>query len=295
MSFAVPTKRLSEFASAGIRSSRFVARQRPSSRAPRDWRIYVIGACVLGAVALGAAIVARDDVAPVAGEVLTAADSVRIRDSLAAVAQLPVAPAVFNTPTTTGGTRIDSVGGSAVHEVVPTETGVSPSPSPTPRMTTVAGGAKKPDTTKPSTPKTPTPQTKAPVAPTTVTTPATVDPARDPDAGVSVSRRVQDLAERCVAAIASNNAGRASNLLRGDTGGLMQAINDGRISSASAGGVDVDAGDGRGEGRFSVRISWRTAFGGNKSTTARMSAEVSRSGDGWRALGCAVESSGGVK
>ena len=106
---------------------------------------------------------------------------------------------------------------------------------------------------------------------------------------------MQDLAERCVAAIASNNAGRASSLLRGDTGGLMQAINDGRISSASAGGVDVDAGDGRGEGRFSVRISWRTAFGGNKSTTARLSAEVSRSGDGWRSLGCAVESSGGVK
>lgn len=61
VSFAVPTKRLSEFASAGIRSSRFVARQRPSSRAPRDWRIYVIGACVLGAVARGVATVTRDD------------------------------------------------------------------------------------------------------------------------------------------------------------------------------------------------------------------------------------------
>ena len=75
----------------------------------------------------------------------------------------------------------------------------------------------------------------------------------------------------------------------------MSAINDGRIVSASAGGVDVDAGDARGEGRFTVRIAWRTAFGGNKTAIARLSAGVSRAGDTWRSLGCTVESGGGVR
>ena len=260
------------------------------ARAPRDWRVYFIGACVVGAVGLGAAIVTRDPEVPAGGGTPTAADSARIRDSLAALAQLPVVPTVFNTPTTKGATRIDSVGGSAVHEVVPTETGVTP--EPTRRTTVVATVPKKSEGTKPTTPD--TPPSQPPVIPTTATPPKT-EPAREADASVTVSRRVQDLAERCVAAIASNNASRAASLLHGDTGGLMSAINDGRIASASAGDVDVDAGDGRGEGRFNVRISWRTAFGGNKSSTARMSAEVSRSGDGWRSLGCAVESSGGIK
>ncbi|MBC7842637.1 MAG: protein kinase [Gemmatimonadaceae bacterium] len=264
------------------------------ARAPRDWRIYFIGACVIGAVGLGAAIVTGDPQVPTGGTISSAADSARIRDSLAALAPPTVTPVVTNTPTTTSGSQIASVGGSGVREVVPTETGVSPTPSPTPRVPTGSGGTRKPGSSKPTTPATPSPQVQLPVVGTT-TTPAKVEPARDADAGVSVSRRVQDLAERCVAAISSNNASRAASLLRGDTGGLMSAINDGRIASASAGSVDVDAGDGRGEGRFSVRISWRTAFGGNKSATARLSAEVSRSGDGWRSLGCAVESSGGIK
>ena len=68
----------------------------------------------------------------------------------------------------------------------------------------------------------------------------------------------------------------------GDTRGLMSAINDGRIQSASSGSVSV-AGS---EGHFRVNISWARAFGGSKTTVARLTADLSR--------GCVVESGGGV-
>ena len=103
-----------------------------------------------------------------------------------------------------------------------------------------------------------------------------------PDEGSSVAKRVQDLVERCVASISANNAARAGQLLHGDTRGLMSAINDGRIQSASSGSVSV-AGS---EGHFRVNISWTRAFGGTKTTVARMTADLSR--------GCVVESGGGV-
>ena len=130
-----------------------------------------------------------------------------------------------------------------------------------------------------------TPATPVRTAEATPVTPTRQEPApaSDPDEGSSVSRRVQDLAERCVAVIRSNNAARAGQLLHGDTGGLMSAINDGRIADASAGSLSIDGN----EARFRVNISWRAAFGGNKSAVARMTAETAR--------GCVVESSGGVK
>ena len=265
------------------------------ARAPRDWRVYVIGGCLLAAVGLGAAVVLREPVpaAGTGGEGAT--DSTGVADSAGAVARQNASPVGRDTASKLPA-RIAL--GTGVHEV-PIESGASPAPSPAPRTTTQPGGSPTPVRTRQTAPREPT-TPQAPATPVRTedvapTTPAKVEPTRDPDAGVSVSRRLQDLAERCVSSIASNNAGRASSLLHGDTGGLMSAINDGRIVSASAGGVDVDAGDARGEGRFTVRIAWRTAFGGNKTAIARLSAGVSRAGDTWRSLGCTVESGGGVR
>lgn len=265
------------------------------ARAPRDWRVYVIGGCLLAAVGLGAAVVLREPVPAAGTGAEGATDSTGVADSAGAVARQNASPVGRDTASKLPA-RIAL--GTGVHEV-PIESGASPAPSPAPRTTTQPGGSATPVRTRQTAPREPT-TPQAPATPVRTedvapTTPAKVEPTRDPDAGVSVSRRLQDLAERCVSSIASNNAGRASSLLHGDTGGLMSAINDGRIVSASAGGVDVDAGDARGEGRFTVRIAWRTAFGGNKTAIARLSAGVSRAGDTWRSLGCTVESGGGVR
>ena len=265
------------------------------ARAPRDWRVYVIGGCLLAAVGLGAAVVLREPVPAAGTGAEGATDSAGVADAAGAVARQNASPVGRDTASKLPA-RIAL--GTGVHEV-PIESGASPAPSPAPRTTTQPGGSPTPVRTRQTAPREPT-TPQAPATPVRTedvapTTPAKVEPTRDPDAGVSVSRRLQDLAERCVSSIASNNAGRASSLLHGDMGGLMSAINDGRIVSASAGGVDVDAGDARGEGRFTVRIAWRTAFGGNKTATARLSAGVSRAGETWRSLGCTVESGGGVR
>ena len=254
-----------------------------ASHAPRDWRVYVIGACVVAAAGIGVAAMRQQPEATNAGGV-TAADSKRIADSVAAL------PAVATN--TTGGTSVrpsaatvtpssssgltelpaDPVSSSAP----PPVSRATPSPTPTRTQTPVRTTPKTPD----ATPATPVRTAEAtPVTPTRQE-PA---PASEPDDASSVSRRVQDLAERCVAAIRSNSAARAGQLLHGDTGGLMSAINDGRIAEASAGSLSIDGN----AARFRVNISWRTAFGGNKSAVARMTAETAR--------GCVVESSGGVK
>ena len=54
------------------------------------------------------------------------------------------------------------------------------------------------------------------------------EPARESDSGGGATRRVQELADRCAASIALNDASAAGRLLRGDTDGLMSAIADGR-------------------------------------------------------------------
>ena len=253
------------------------------ARAPRDWRVYFIGACVLGAVGLGATVAMRDRVSPGNGGMNVGTDTARTGDTSAMVARMAdTAPRPVTARS--GTTNVGGFSGGGIRELEPggavTPTDVARPKSPESTRTPVA--------TKPTTPqspaRTPDPAPTSPVAPASVSPAPKSEPTRDVDDGASTARRVESLAERCAASIGSNNAGRASGLLRGDTGGLLSAINDGRITDASAGSVSVD-GD---QGHFSVRISWRTAFGGNKSSTARLTADVSRAA-------CTVESNGGVR
>ncbi len=249
-----------------------------AARAPRDWRVYFIGACVLGAVGLGAAVAVRDPANPGQPNEQIGMDRPIVHDTGAANTGAFVKPASSVTPGK-GTTPIQTFEPGGIHEK-PRDSGVTPIEATQPKS---PGGVRTPVTTKPVTPQ--TSDSPAPTNPgprNTPVAPTSVSPT--PDEGSSVARRVEALAERCVSAIASNNAGRASSLLHGDSGGLISAINDGRITSASAGNIEVD-GD---AGSFSVRIAWKTAFGGNKSAAARLTADVSRSG-------CTVESSGGVR
>ncbi len=267
------------------------------SKAPRDWRVYVIATCVMVAAALGVAAM-RADPTTDTGTLATNGDSARIADSIA-TATLAARSTPSGAPAREPVAQIASSGGAGLREVIDPTTAAPSSPSPSRTPSSAAPAPSRQQTpvrapaATPSSPSTPvrTPEVTQPV----VTPTKEAEPARESDSGVSATRRVQELAERCAASISSNNASAAGRLLRGDTDGLMSAIADGRIVSASAGSVSIDAGDGRAEGRFSVRIAFRTAFGGNKTATARLTAEVSRSNEGWRAIGCPVESSGGVK
>lgn len=299
-----------------------------AAKAPRDWRVYVIAACVLAATALGIATL-RSGSESVAVSGVRAADSVRRADSVAAAsfatAQQTPPPDPAPTPKRIGASAIGASLSDGVSETAPAPSPgmkappgsstpaspVRPTPpnrttpsTPTPSRTSTAAPGARPQTPRRTVPTptpvgvpAPPPRTVEAAAPPVGTAEKEAAPARETESGSSsgVARRIHDLADRCVASIAGNNGAAASRLLRGDASGIVAAVNDGRIVSASGGTVSVDAGDGRGEGRFSVRIGWRTAFGGNKSGTARLSAEVSRSDGGWNALGCRVESSGGVR
>lgn len=268
-----------------------------AAKAPRDWRVYVIATCVIAAAGLGVAALRTPGPAgdtPVAADTTSVAGAGTPTASSSGSSSMPAAPTTPQVATEIGG---------GLREVVQ-ETTPTPSPTQTPAPVTTPTPAKTPARTSPTpvsgSAPTPTNPSATPVRTAEVATPSApvqkeASTEREADSGSGAARRVQDLADRCVASIAANNGATAGRLLRGDASGILSAINDGRIVSASGGSVAIDVGDGRGEGTFSVRIAFRTAFGGNKSGTARLSAEVSRSDGGWSALGCRVESSGGVR
>lgn len=252
------------------------------SRAPRDWRVYVIGTCLVAAVALGAAALRHPvdtDPGPVAVDTGGSAQPgapTTPRTTGDANGHAVVAGGGSGTSTNPGGT------GVGIHELTPAAppaTDTARRVEKKPVVSNSGGRQKTPQiATKPVSGSDTPPVT--PVAPQA----QEVTPARDPEEGSSAARRVQDLAERCVASIDSRNASRASQLLHGDARGLISAINDGRIQSASGGNVSVEGS----EGHFSVRISYKTPFGGNKSATARLTAVLSRAG-------CVVENGGDVR
>ena len=259
------------------------------AKAPRDWRVYVIAACVIAAVGIGAAAMRSTPTAET--EVTVNADSARTADSLAAALAARVTPTAPEPARQTG----SAIAATTI------ATGVSVAPieaTPVEAKTPVSPARpQRPAEAKPKTPTTTVPTEKATtpevVAPVATKTPQVTE-SRGDESESAVRGRLNDLADRCAASIASNNAARAGSLLSGDKNGIMRAINDARIVSASAGSVSASIGDGRGEGNFSVQITYTRAFGGSKSTSARMTAEVSRSDRGWSALGCRVSSGGGV-
>ncbi len=267
------------------------------AKAPRDWRVYVIAGCVAVAAAIGVAAI-RQDPGPVNGSDTVVADSTPGADSGGASTLMTVANNTAAAPPPQQ--PVAAATGSGVSPVVPDP--VTATPSPSARTPTEARQKTPTRTPSPATP-TPSPSqtTPTPVRAPEQTTPVVAqkepETVREVESGGSASgaRRVETMASACVNAIAANNGGTAGRLLRGDASGIISAVNDGRITSASGGNVSVDVGDGRAEGTFSVRIAWKTAFGGNKSGTARMIAEASRGDAGWSGLGCRVESSGGVK
>jgi tRNA A-37 threonylcarbamoyl transferase component Bud32 len=268
-----------------------------AARAPRDWRVYVIAACVLAAAGLGAAALrsAND------GGGQGSASSADTAQTPVPVASVPTAPttaelAAREVETLARGSLIsDSAGRVRAPEPIteapkkPAENNATP-----PRTARTRDTEKPPERARDSTP--PRDVRKQVDAPP-VTPEKKEEPVREPESGGSSAgaRRLESLASACVNAIASNNGAAAARLLRGDASGIISAVNDGRIQSAAGGNVSVNMGDGRGEGSFSVSISWTRAFGGAKSGTARLTAEVSQSNGGWSGLGCRVENSGGVR
>ena len=268
-----------------------------AAKAPRDWRVYAIGACVVAAASLGVA--AMRDRVPAASEVRVSTDTATSMVAVNQTAQATPSSGTIGVETgsVTGASGAGPVTGATVtpEPVSQRAPGPTPAPDNKPPARTPARAAQR-TPAEATTPKRATPAQPTNVAPPRTETNEPPPRAReDAESPSAVGRRAQDLLQRCVSAISSNDGGTAGRLLSGQTSGLLGAVNDGRIASASVGGIDVDPGADRVTARGSVRISWRTAFGGNKSGTASLTAAVTRSGDGWRAAGCSVGSDGGVK
>jgi eukaryotic-like serine/threonine-protein kinase len=249
-----------------------------SRRAPRDWRVYAIGGCVVAAVALFANAMRAPVPAAFTGTAADTAASVAGRADTTPAAAATVQLAVESTGPVAAAAAPARRSESVAPTVTPPATKAPVTRTVTPERTAVprtpTRDEQKPTPNQPSQPE-PTPKPAQP----------TREVNNDPPAEESSNRRLNAIAERCAAAIESNDASRASALLRGVSRDLLTAIGEGRITGASVGSVD---GDNDGSARFAVRIAWRTAFGGNKTATARMTAQIGRSG-------CDVESSGGVR
>jgi eukaryotic-like serine/threonine-protein kinase len=270
-----------------------------ATRMQRDWRVYAIAGCVLGAAVLSAAALRRSQ-APV--PLVQVADSVTTRELPPVAANTPRYP-VSATPSAMDATKDTATPA----EIAPAGTQVAPGVRAPNAVASPVGAPTQPPTTRDAsrdrTPKrtsvdantTPTPaRTATPVKASPVEPPIT-SRATEVESSPGAERRLAELATRCTEALEDNDADEARAVLRGATGGIVSALNDGRIGEADRSDVDVSVGNDEASGRFSVRVSWRTAFGGNKSGTVRMVATATRSGSGWRAQGCSVLSDGGLR
>lgn len=277
------------------------------ARVPRDWRVYAIGACVVVAVSLGAATLRRSS--PLPAGTLALADSARplvpIGSSLTTDASSTIGGSA---PGQSGDGDGGRVGGRPDTARTVTAERIA-DPAPATRVEPVRARGR--DAPKPPSPRSPAP-TPAPVrekpAPRTVVTPNEPAPTRvvvsappvvrereEAEAPAAAGERANELLRRCVSAIAGNDGGAAERVLSGQSAGVLAAVSEGRIMSASLGSVDVAPGDDHVTARGAVRISWRTAFGGNKSGTAALSVSMTRAGGSWRGSGCSVGSDGGVR
>ncbi|MCC7055316.1 MAG: protein kinase [Gemmatimonadaceae bacterium] len=267
-----------------------------AARAPRDWRIYAIGACLLIVAGFGAAAM-RPKPAPAMRDIVlvdTASALPVTPGAVIAAAPIasatPVAMAAGLPPSTVG----SSVGVGTGTGPAPVETDAPVRPAATPPPTRTAKPVRSATTPPAATPPA-APRTTRATPPADAPPPAARPRVAADDGADAGARRARDAAHRCVAAIEGNDAGDAARLLRGASDGLRTAIRDGRITAASAGAADVDQSPDRVTARVSVRLSWRTAFGGNKSGTAMLVASASRDGEGWHTSGCSVERDGGVR
>ena len=281
------------------------------ARAPRDWRVYAIGVCLVSAALLGAATMQRRPLVPPDGTAVVAGE----RQRAPAEPEVVATPAGMIAGAATGKAAGVGVGGGgggvgSGPDTRPVVTASrKPDPAPVARTEPVrapdAEAPKRPAARPPARSKEPTPAAQ-PVArtgtapteatpPRAVTTPPVVRERDDADGPAAAGARAQELMQRCVAAIAGNDGGAAGRLLTGQSAGLLAAVSEGRITSASLGAVDMAPGDDHFTARGGVRITWKTAFGGNKAGTAALSAAVTRAGGGWRGSGCSVGSDGGVR
>ena len=252
-----------------------------AAHTPRDWRVYVIAASVLVAVGLGAAAL-RSGTGGSGVATVSAADSTRIADSLAAlsnVAQVKVGGDVGGGTGTGTGTGV-TVAAAGMHEVVADPT---PSVAPvTPVKSTPRPAPTPTRTTTPSPTPSPAPSPTAPVTPTVVKS-KDPDPAppKEADSGSALRSRVVTLAARCVEAISENQAASAAQLLRGESAEMMSIIRDHRVLSGSRSSVDVDVADGAARGTFSADFAWVTPFGGRHTSRVAMVAHVSAASDNY--------------
>ena len=265
--------------------------RQPQSAAPewlRDWRTFAIAATLLVAAGLGVRLLrpspddhtvpaARGDsvVTTVPGAQVASSDSVRPARREDASALL------INPPASGSGSGGGELGGGApVREVTP--------PAGAPTRPPRGGGAPGGGSERPveDAPVKPLPQPE-PVRGGIESPPPRVDapkpPPSDAESESEAMSAIRDAIASAASSLSGSNTGAASAMLGGAVQDQWIALmKEGRVSLSVNGAPDVQLRGSRASAEFDANVNVRSPFGANKRRGARFTAELQRSGSGWR-------------
>ncbi|MBK6306545.1 MAG: protein kinase [Gemmatimonadetes bacterium] len=265
--------------------------RQPQSAAPewlRDWRTFAIAATLLVAAGLGVRLLrpspddqtvpaARGDsvVTTVPGAQVASSDSVRParRENASAL--------LINPPASGSGSGGGELGGGApVREVTP--------PAGAPTRPPRSGGAPGGGSERPveDAPVKPLPQPE-PVRGGIESPPPRVDapkpPPSDAESESEAMSAIRDAIASAASSLSGSNTGAASAMLGGAVQDQWIALmKEGRVSLSVNGAPDVQLRGSRASAEFDANVNVRSPFGANKRRGARFTAELQRSGSGWR-------------
>ena len=265
--------------------------RQPQSAAPewlRDWRTFAIAATLLVAAGLGVRLLrpspddqtvpaARGDsvVTTVPGAQVASSDSVRParRENASAL--------LINPPASGSGSGGGELGGGApVREVTP--------PAGAPTRPPRGGGAPGGGSERPveDAPVKPLPQPE-PVRGGIESPPPRVDapkpPPSDAESESEAMSAIRDAIASAASSLSGSNTGAASAMLGGAVQDQWIALmKEGRVSLSVNGAPDVQLRGSRASAEFDANVNVRSPFGANKRRGARFTAELQRSGSGWR-------------
>jgi serine/threonine-protein kinase len=248
-----------------------------------DWRVWSGAAAVLLLATLAIRTIgAPDPVAPADSTVVAP-----IKPEVRADPEIPPRGPVAETSATGSGA------GTQGPVAARATTAITPGPLTPGAVAPVAGqpGATRPERQRSAArDSSPVEQTVTPVRSETVAPaqPPRTDPdpppTRDSDNREAAEEAVAAAVEGFASAVNGGSADRVGSMLRGgaDEAQFVQLVREGRLKLDITGRPDTDLNGARATARFSANLNVRSAFGGNKRSSASFVAELAGSGDSWR-------------
>ena len=245
----------------------------PSTPWTRDWRSYAAVGALCAVAAVGVRSLRGPDV-PVPS-VGPRADTTarRVSDSMARIAQPAVAREDANTlriPSSTVTPPPSDVGENGASgrdgvETPPPSRKRTPTPTP-------------PTKTEP---EKPAPPNNSDIAGGTVPAP---EVRTERVASEAASRQaIRDAVSDVLSRLGDRDGAMAQSILEGGlTSQWISLAREGRVSVSSSGAADIDVQGTRATATFDASVNVRSPFGANRRRPARFSAELRRSGSGWR-------------